>query len=89
LLEQLAYGRGQKQNVSFPDESAFVGQRLVLGLAIAPAWARWKTTLRVEDPSPERDLEHYTVTPNNLEVLSLNQRSLRILAIAEDSKTGK
>lgn len=70
LLAQLADGRGQKQNVSFPDEGVFVGQRLVVGLAIAPAWARWKTLLRVEDPPPEREQEHYTVTAANVEVLS-------------------
>lgn len=80
LLEQLADGRGQKQNVTFPDESRFVDQRLVVGVAIAAAKSRWNTALRVEDPPPpEPAEEHYVVTANNPEMLS---RELDIGALA-------
>jgi hypothetical protein len=65
LLTQLSDGRGQKQNVTFPDEVQFVGQRLVVGVAIAVAGARWNTVLRVEDPPPsEPQEEQYVITAN-------------------------
>jgi hypothetical protein len=70
LQTQLSDGRGQKQNVTFPDEVQFVGQRLVVGVAIAAAGARWNTVLRVEDPPPsEPQEEHYVVTAANAETL--------------------
>src|SRR5260370_34534249 len=58
-IEQFIRGRQQKRNIKFMDES-LVGQRLVTGLAIAGAGSDWESTLRIEDPPPEK--AEYTVT---------------------------
>jgi hypothetical protein len=66
LARQLQDGRSQKRNVIFMDESQFVSQRLVVGVAIARSDDKWDSVLRIEDPTPNREKPHFFVKLSNL-----------------------
>jgi hypothetical protein len=57
---QFVRGRQQKQNVRFQNE-ALVGQRLLTGIAIAGTDSAWRSTLKVADPTPDREAAYYNI----------------------------
>jgi hypothetical protein len=57
---QFIRGKQQKQSVLFHSE-ALVGQRLLTGVAIAGPDSTWQSTLKVADPTPDREAAPYSI----------------------------
>jgi hypothetical protein len=65
----LERGRQQKRNVEFTNET-LVAQRLVTAFAFAGSECNWESTLRVEDPPPERGNIYYRIAAETVQPIA-------------------